>query len=166
MVCIVMVCIVMVCIVLGFFAPMRVRMLGLVHVAVDLVDKESGACQHKPCVGQGRKPLKGLGSAPGLEDPEHHGESGHLTQLYTDIECENPRDQSFVTQWQFLEPSRQAEAVDETEHEHHGQEVGSPDAERLFKSAQVLEALVDHAEGNDGIDEVCIGRDASERRAQ
>ena len=69
MVGIVMRGVVVVDIVFSGFVFMRLRVRSLMDVAVDLVDKESSACQHKPCVVQIPKTFKGLGGAPGLEDP-------------------------------------------------------------------------------------------------
>ena len=56
-------------------------------------------------------------------------------------------------QRQLLQSRRETGAVQQSEAEHHGQQVWRPDAEVLLEPAVVVEALVDHADGDQGIDE-------------
>ena len=56
--------------------------------------------------------------------------------------------------------------MDEAEEEDHEEQVGCLPAQQLVEAVQVLEALVDHAQRDDRVDEIGVGRDPRQRGPQ
>mmetsp|Transcript_53139 Transcript_53139/g.124389 ORF Transcript_53139/g.124389 Transcript_53139/m.124389 type:complete len:405 (+) Transcript_53139:1635-2849(+) len=144
----------------------QVLCINVVVVAVQLHQQQQATHRHQRVVSQHAEACKRLAPTPDRQQADHDDEGRDLAQLYADVEAEDAHQHAYlvVSQRQLLQPRRQAEAVQQAEAEDDGQQVGRGAAEVLLETAVVVETLVDHADGDQRIDQPKVPRDLQEGR--
>ena len=139
---------------------------GVVQVAVQLHEQQQAAGIDQAGVGEAAEQLERLPLAPQLEQGHHAYQRGDLADLDADVEAQDAHQDAevVVTQRQLLQPGRQAETMQQAETEHGRQQIRRLHAEVQLETAVVVEALVDHAEGDHGVDQVVVPGDLEEGR--
>ncbi|VDO45260.1 unnamed protein product [Brugia timori] len=119
--------------------------IGVVLVAMQLHEQQEHAGEDEAKVGRVAEALERRTMAPQGEQRDHCGKRGDLPKL-------------------DAETGRKTEAVEQTEAEHSRQQVRRLHLEVLLETAVVVEALVDDADRDDGVDQVIVPRDLVEGR--
>src|SRR4029450_3517759 len=90
---------------------------------------------------------------PPTQRDENSGKRENLTDLDTDVEAHDVRDQAIRRQLEFLQLRRQPESVEQAEHEHGGTGIRL-NTEEALKPVPIIESLVDERDPDDGVGNV------------
>ena len=144
----------------------RFRDIGLVYVSMHLVEEQQKPGENERKIARSRQCVPNVCAAPGVDDDEHHAQCRDLPEFDADVEPEDFCDQpGGLCERQGLELGRQTKTVHQSEDEDHRQQVRRRHVQELLKPAEILETLVNDGERNKRIDQVMIGGNARNRRA-
>src|SRR5215213_9278613 len=137
------------------------------EIAVQLEKQQKDAGAHQCTVRGARERSEVLRILPYQpEHPRHDHQSRELSELHADVECQNAGDEALFRKLELLQSGGKPESVNKAEPKHHGESVRRADADSFTEAVEIVEALVDHRQGDHSVDEVVVGLDGEEGCAE
>ncbi len=134
-----------------------------VLVSVELHDEEESTDEYEGGIRSVAESGEGFGAAPCGKGEENRCEGGYLTCFHTDVKGNDFSQKRHAFAYgDLLEAGRESEAVDESEYEYCGDQVGGFHVEVFSEAVYVVEAFVTDGECDNGIYEEVVGLDPEE----
>ena len=135
--------------------------VAVVLVTVQLRKQQVKAGIHQAQVGDVAEALERGAISPQGQYRHHHAQGRNLPNFHAYVEAQNAPQHGHrvVTQRQLLQTGRQAKAMQQAKAKNGHQQVGRLHVKVLLKAAVVVEAFVDDADGDDGVDQIEVPGD-------